>query len=355
MKTYTGVIQSVTDGQCFVFGSNAKGFHGAGAAGFAMLGVSGNKWRTAKVPNTNETLDKVPPGTPGFYAVSGIVYGFQRGLYGCSYAICTVLAPGAKRSIALSDIKEQIRTLYRFAANNRHMEFYVAGGVGTPLNGYTLDEMAEAYCCDIIPSNMIFNDAFYKAHMNTRKDIVEERCLIATGHRQLYIRDEKTYINNVNDPDYRELVMKISRFIEFSHSKQGMNTFVSGMALGFDLAFAHAVLLYKQMYGVNIRLVAMIPFRSQPDVWRPSSQIYYKDILSQADEVNILYPNPKDKREAATSLNNRNIAMLQRASAVLAYYDGGQSGGTYNCIRGAKSYHLPVVVMDPISHKFNRV
>lgn len=41
-----GYIEKLKPDQVFVFGSNAAGFHGAGSAGYAMLHVYGNKWRT---------------------------------------------------------------------------------------------------------------------------------------------------------------------------------------------------------------------------------------------------------------------------------------------------------------------
>jgi len=51
MRVYKGLITTLGNNQVFVFGSNANGFHGAGAAGWAMLHVAGNSWRTARLPN----------------------------------------------------------------------------------------------------------------------------------------------------------------------------------------------------------------------------------------------------------------------------------------------------------------
>jgi hypothetical protein len=70
--------------EVFVFGSNDSGFHGAGAAGFAFSGTLANGWRAC--PKKQAAI-KVPLGHPdriGFWAVCGVVEGFQSGTSGRS-------------------------------------------------------------------------------------------------------------------------------------------------------------------------------------------------------------------------------------------------------------------------------
>jgi len=137
-------IVSLKSNQVFVFGSNLPGFHGAGAAGYAMLNVHGNQWRTVCVPGTGLTLDRVPNGTRGCWAVKGVGKGFQQGLHGCSYAIPTVTHPGARKSIPLEAICKSLVELYRFAAKHSDLEFIVAQ-IGTHLAGYTPAEIGDAF------------------------------------------------------------------------------------------------------------------------------------------------------------------------------------------------------------------
>jgi len=138
----TGTISALSPNAVFVFGSNESGFHGAGAAAFAYTGEAGNQYK-----RFNPMLKK-PNGTVGKWAILGQAKGFQIGTTGRSYAICTVKQPGAKRSITILQIQEQVIALYEFAKQNPHMLFLVpkSGSTGTPsLNGYTLEENASCY------------------------------------------------------------------------------------------------------------------------------------------------------------------------------------------------------------------
>ena len=83
-----GFITTLKPNQCIVFGSNPSGFHGAGLAGYAYTGKTGNQYREGNL------MLKAPNGTVGKWAVKGVGVGFQRGSEGMSYAIPTVARPG---------------------------------------------------------------------------------------------------------------------------------------------------------------------------------------------------------------------------------------------------------------------
>ena len=351
MQTYSKPIRTLEDNEVFVFGSNEDGFHGAGAAGFAMLRESGNKWRETPVFGCgNLTLDKVPDGTQGYYAIKGMARGYQVGTAGRSYAICTVKKPGAKRSIPLENIAAQIKEMYAFARDNRDFWFIVASGVGKSLNGYSTEEMASAYACDVIPRNVSFQEDFWNNYLAPLVHV--EKIINATGHRQMYIGGRYQYINNRNDPEYLHIVDAISGFLRYVHEKKNVNSFMSGMALGFDMAFAEAVVRLKSK-GVPVRLIAMVPFKSQSSIWRAGSRVYYDWLLKWADEIDVRYPNPTNKAEAAEYLNKRNFDMIDVSHGVIAYYNGQKKGGTYNCMTAARKFEVPVMAMDPVSLKFS--
>lgn len=124
----------------FVFGTNARGFHGAGAAGFAMLGIHGNKWSTTKVPGTDKYLDQVPDGTKGVLAVKGQAIGLMEGTKGFSYGIMTVTKPGARRSVPIDKIEGQLSALAAFAAEHPEHTFHLTA-IGTGYAGYTIEEI----------------------------------------------------------------------------------------------------------------------------------------------------------------------------------------------------------------------
>lgn len=163
------MITSLKFNQVFVFGSNTSGFHGAGSAGLACRGDARNTWRDdpwfQKAMNSPiGSLDRI-----GKWAVFGEAHGFQIGREGMSYAICTIVRPGSKRSYPLSKIAEHILELFSFASAHPEYEFlYTAVGAG--LAGYTNDEMAltlqEAINVQAPPPNITFPENLYNKNWN---------------------------------------------------------------------------------------------------------------------------------------------------------------------------------------------
>lgn len=157
MKTYSGYITKLKDNQVFVFGSNLSGFHGAGSAGFASFGVTGNKWRDFDYGN-------LPNGWKGKWNVKGVGIGIQYGTEGKSYALPTVTKAGQGKSLTHEEIKSNISDLYNFAKKNPELEFLIAyrNDGSQLLNGYSCEEMADMFSSFIIPINIIFEDEFVK-------------------------------------------------------------------------------------------------------------------------------------------------------------------------------------------------
>lgn len=159
-------IDTLDSNQVFIFGSNESAFHGAGSAGYAMLHVVGNKWRTTCVPGTTQYLNHVPFGTKGYWAVKGCARGFQEGLYGKSYAIATVTKPGQRRSITRYDICQQLIDLWRFAIDRDELTFFMTP-VGCKLAGYSEREMSEVLEWVIEkythPENIIIPNGMYNS------------------------------------------------------------------------------------------------------------------------------------------------------------------------------------------------
>lgn len=167
MKTYKGRIDNLESNQVFVFGSNLSGFHGAGAAGFASFGVTGNAWRTFNYS------DK-PKGWKGKWNVKGVGEGLQEGTEGKSYALPTVTRAGVRRSLTEEQIIANIDRLYDFALKNSHLEFFIAYRCDGSrlLNGYSIEDMARMFARKNIPDNIVFEDGFASlVTKNTKKDV----------------------------------------------------------------------------------------------------------------------------------------------------------------------------------------
>lgn len=136
IETYSGNIQRLNNNQIFVFGSNTKGIHGAGAAKKAIE--------------------------------FGAIYGNPKGRQGNTYAIITKDLDVGKRSIPILEIVDQIYWLYQYAKKNSELEFLIAyKNDNNNLNGYTSNEMAKAFVFAMImnneeiPTNIVFEDSFF--------------------------------------------------------------------------------------------------------------------------------------------------------------------------------------------------
>jgi hypothetical protein len=154
MKIYNKHITHLEPNEVFVFTSNLQGFSGAGSAGYATFNEPGNVWR-------KYDYDKWPIGAKGKWNYKGQSEGYGEGDIGKSYAIPTVTHAGRKRSIPLLAIKRSIDKFRTFACEHPEYIFYVAQGVETGLNGYSVEEMADIWKGDW-PDNVYFYDQFAK-------------------------------------------------------------------------------------------------------------------------------------------------------------------------------------------------
>lgn len=154
MKSYSKYITELKDDEVFVFTSNSTGFHGAGSAGYASFGENGNVWR-------NHDFHLKPDGWKGKWNVKGIAEGLQEGREGKSYAIRSVLRPGARRSITKGHLKANIQDFYKFAKENPKWKFYVAQDAKPGYNGYSVDEMVEMWAVEYPPDNVYFYEPFH--------------------------------------------------------------------------------------------------------------------------------------------------------------------------------------------------
>ncbi len=140
-----------------------------------------------------------------------------------------------------------------------------------------------------------------------------------SGHREL-------------DADFDRSLLE--RVVE-SLIKRGTDTFLCGMARGFDLAAAETVLKFKEKYGV--KLVACIPYEGQADYFSSSDRERYENILRYCDE----------KRVFAEKYNRYCMFARDRYmadnSSVLVCYLRKNSGGTFYTVNYAKKTGLKVI------------
>ncbi|MFA6769340.1 MAG: SLOG family protein, partial [Parabacteroides sp.] len=97
---------------------------------------------------------------------------------------------------------------------------------------------------------------------------------------------------------------------------KGYNNYYCGMAMGFDLLSAEAVLSLKAEYK-ELRLIAVVPYRNQDERFSFADKKRYQSILSRADETIILRED-----YCQGCLLRRNDYMLAHSNQVIAYFDG---------------------------------
>lgn len=117
---------------------------------------------------------------------------------------------------------------------------------------------------------------------------------------------------------------------------EGYRRFLCGMALGFDMAAAEAVLALRAAHP-EVRLVCVVPFAGQDRRFPAVERERYRRILNAADERVVLRDDYRPDCYA-----RRNDRLTDGASAVVAWYDGS-SGGTHYTVRRARRLGLRIL------------
>lgn len=139
--------------------------------------------------------------------------------------------------------------------------------------------------------------------------IEKNKTCAVTGHRQVG-----------PDLDYEMLKILFERIIQ-----KGYDTFLIGMAIGFDtLCFK---LLYKLKEKYQIKLIACIPCPEQAEKFSLSQKEEYENLIKKADEKIIVSP-----KYYIGCMKKRNYFLVDSASVLVAYVRKEKSGTmqTYN-------------------------
>lgn len=137
-------ITELQKDEVFVFGSNSTGFHGAGAAGFALMGKDHDPWRS------NEWFQEAlqsPKGSPkhiGKWAILDVAKGHMVGQEGESYGIVTIKKPGLLRSVSLREIYFQLVELFKWAYNHPEKKLIISP-LGENLAGWSSSDLDKVW------------------------------------------------------------------------------------------------------------------------------------------------------------------------------------------------------------------
>ncbi|MDE7257476.1 MAG: DUF1273 domain-containing protein [Clostridia bacterium] len=143
-----------------------------------------------------------------------------------------------------------------------------------------------------------------------------------TGHRQVE-----------NDLD-TELLEKL--VVEFTEG--GCNTFLCGMALGFDMIAAETVIKLKREYP-HIKLIACVPCDGQSRYFPRDEKLRYDRIINECDDVKIL-----SSRYYNGCMQARDRYMVDNSSVLIAYRRKNE-GGTHYTVKYALSQNKRICLI----------
>jgi uncharacterized phage-like protein YoqJ len=149
----------------------------------------------------------------------------------------------------------------------------------------------------------------------------KDKVFCATGHRPNKLGGYSKEVSGM-------LIKVALDFLEESKPHK----IISGMALGWDLAWAQAGII------AGIPVEAAIPFVGQEGKWPKISQDYYTNLLDACSVVTVVC----EGGYSPYKMQVRNEYMVDNSSLVVALWDG-TAGGTGNCVRYAEAKGASVV------------
>jgi len=144
-----------------------------------------------------------------------------------------------------------------------------------------------------------------------------------TGHRKIPV---KQY-----DAIYERLKATIVSLIERNY-----RFFGAGGAIGFDTMAAQAVLAIRNQYP-HIRLILVLPCRSQAEKWSEYDRAVYEHIKAQADKV--VYTVQEYTKNC---MYLRNQHLVDNSNVCICYLTEG-TGGTAYTVSYARMQGLEVI------------
>jgi uncharacterized phage-like protein YoqJ len=136
-----------------------------------------------------------------------------------------------------------------------------------------------------------------------------------TGHREI----EEKYIKPLEEI--------LVRAIDYVYS-EGCRNFYCGGAVGFDTMAAKTVIAMK-LKKPDMRLIVVIPCKSQADKWSERARSIYEFILSNADEV--VYTSEEYTKDCMRKRNQ----FLVDSCDVLVAFSGKERSGSAQTVRMA--------------------
>lgn len=157
-----------------------------------------------------------------------------------------------------------------------------------------------------------------------------------TGHRP-----DSLFGYKPNTEGNKKLLWKLKYIIEDHIENKGVDTFITGMALGIDMWAARIVFKVKEKYP-HIKLIAAVPCKNQHNKWIDESKREWQMIINRCDEVHYV----TNEEYTKWCMQKRNEWMVDNSQYVIAVWNGGK-GGTGNCVNYAKKLNKEITYLNP--------
>ncbi len=144
-----------------------------------------------------------------------------------------------------------------------------------------------------------------------------------TGHRKI-------------PPEQYELIAKRLKSEITAFIQRGVIYFAAGGALGFDTMAALAMLELKELYP-HIRLILVLPCKTQTRGWRESDIAIYEHIQKACDKY--VYTSDAYSRGC---MHKRNRHLVDNSGYCVCYLTES-AGGTAYTVKNAKKTRITVI------------
>lgn len=173
-------------------------------------------------------------------------------------------------------------------------------------------------------------------------DVDPSRTVAFTGHRSYKIYRSARGENPLKVQEI--ITARTERAVRLLYD-QGYDTFLCGMAMGFDLWASWAVLSVKRDFP-EIRLIAVIPFKGQESRYYDAEKRLYYEVMDKTDRCVCLY----EQYSSDADYIDRNRMMLDHATMVVCYFSGG-SGRSGTASTVSKARQLDMRILNICGHR----
>ena len=141
--------------------------------------------------------------------------------------------------------------------------------------------------------------------------------------------------------DYQIIHQGINQLTNLANNRR-ITTFLTGMAVGTDLMAAQ---IWTER---QLTWKAILPCSDQSNLWTYKQQIFYRQLLTKATEVKVLYP-----QYSQGVMQARDAWLVKNSQLCLAVWDERETGGTFLTIKMARKAKLPLIIFNPKTLEIN--